>query len=106
MRRVAEEWWTLQNLSAIEFRNGVTGRRASVRGGPDVWETVMVQRDYGDDREGLYQHFSWLAPGDVDQALTYAEKFAVSIDDRIAQNERVAGELAQAYSTRTGRLTE
>ena len=102
LRRVAEEWWALAHFPSIEFRDGVSGRRAAVRGGPDVWEIAMVQRDYGDDREGLYQHFSWVPRDDVDQALEYAEKFAGSVNERIAQNERVARQLSQAYSARSG----
>lgn len=102
LRRVAEEWWALAHFPAIEFRDGVSGRRAAVRGGPDVWEIAMVQRDYRDDREGLYQHFSWVSREDVDQALEYAEKFSASVNERIAQNERVARQLSQAYSARSG----
>lgn len=102
LRRIAEEWWALQNFPAIEFRDGVTGRRASVRGGPDVWEIVMVQRDYGDDRGGLYEHFKWLPREDLDQALAYAEKFATSIDARIEENERVERQLMQARLARAG----
>lgn len=102
LRRIAEEWWVLQNFPAIEFRNGVTGRRASVRGGPDVWEIVMVQRDYGDDREGLYEHFSWVPREDLDQALAYAERFAGVINARIDENERVGRQLLQAHLSRSG----
>jgi uncharacterized protein (DUF433 family) len=29
----------------------------------------MVQRDYGSDREGLYEHFNWVPREDLDQAL-------------------------------------
>jgi uncharacterized protein (DUF433 family) len=97
-RRIAEEWWTLQHFPAIEFRDGVTGRRASIRGGPDVWEIVMVARDYGADLEGLYQHFSWIPREEMDQALTYAEKFADRVNERVEHNER---QLLQASRVRS-----
>ncbi len=44
----------MQEFPAIEFRDGVSGHRAGIRGGPDVWEVVRVARDYGSDREGFY----------------------------------------------------
>lgn len=53
LRHIAEEWWTLQHLPHIHFRDGVSGRRAALRQGPDVWELVMVARDYGFDSASL-----------------------------------------------------
>ena len=43
----------MEHYPAIAFRDGVSGRRAILRSGPDVWEVVMVARDYGDDRNAL-----------------------------------------------------
>jgi hypothetical protein len=76
LRRVAEEWWAMEAFPRIRFRSGVSGRRAVVRGGPDVWEVVMVARAYGDDRAGFHEHFSpFVEPEALDQALAYAERF-------------------------------
>jgi|1185.fasta_scaffold38015_1 uncharacterized protein (DUF433 family) len=100
LRRIAEEWWTLEHFPAIEFRDGVTGRRASLRGGPDVWEIAMVARDLGDDREGLYAHFGWIAREHLDQALAYAEKFAAEVNERVELNERVGRQMQAAYEAR------
>jgi uncharacterized protein (DUF433 family) len=91
IRRIVGEWWTMVRFPMIEFRDGVRGRRASLRGGPDVWEIVMVARDYGDDRDGLYQHFSWITPEQMDEALAYARVFAAGVNARVEANER-AGE--------------
>lgn len=93
MRRVAQEWWAVQQFPGIFFRDGVSGRRAVLRAGPDVWEVVMIARDYGSDREGLYEHFApHVEPEAIDEALRYAETFPDEIDARIAENERI-GEL-------------
>lgn len=90
LRRVAEEWWAMQTFPAIAFRDGVAGRRAVLRGGPDVWEVVAVARDYGEDREGFHEHFGGEpAPEALDQALAYAERFPKEIDAQIAENERI-----------------
>jgi hypothetical protein len=91
LRRVVEEWWAMQHFPAIEFRDGVSGRRAALRGGPDVWEVVMVARDYGNDRERLSAHFGGRVANEaLAQALAYAERFPDEINSAIAENERVA----------------
>ncbi len=90
LRRVVQEWWATQRLPAITFRDGVSGRRAVLRDGPDVWEVVMVARDYGDDRAGLYAHFAgFVAPEALDQALAYAEHFPEETEAMLAENTRV-----------------
>jgi hypothetical protein len=60
LRRGAEEWRAMQRSPAIEFRDGVTRRRAALRDGPEVWEVAMVARNYGDDVEGVIAHFGGL----------------------------------------------
>ena len=97
LRRVAEEWWTLEHLPGIEFRDGYSRRRASVRGGPDVWEIVMVARDYGDDRAGLQAHFGWLEPEKIDQALAYAQRFSAQIQGEIDANDRAGRVLEEQF---------
>lgn len=90
LRRVAEEWWAMKEFPAIVFRDGVSGRRAVLRGGPDIWEVVAVARDYGTDREGFYEHFrDFMEKEALDQAIAYAERFPERIDAQIAENERI-----------------
>lgn len=90
LRRVAEEWWALQEFSAISFHDGVSGRRARLRGGPDVWEVVLVWRDYDGDSEGFHEHFSpHVGPVELEQALAYSERFPEQIDREIEHNQRL-----------------
>src|SRR5690606_33585017 len=90
LRRVIQEWWAAQHLPAITFRDGVSGRRAVLRAGPDVWEVAMVARDYGDDRDGLHAHFAGFVERDaLDQALAYVERFPDEIAAMLAENARV-----------------
>ncbi|HEV2148345.1 MAG TPA: hypothetical protein VGR37_13150 [Longimicrobiaceae bacterium] len=89
-RHVVEEWWTLQNLPGLEFRDGVSGRRAGIRNGPDVWEVVMVARDYDGDLDALDGHFGGLLPREaLGQALEYAGRFPAEVDRRIEENLRI-----------------
>ena len=89
-RRVIEEWWTTQNLPLIEFRDGVSGRRAGIRGGPDVWEVVLVARDCGRDVGALEQHYGeHLSREAIEQALRYEQQFPNEMDAWLQENERV-----------------
>jgi hypothetical protein len=89
-RHIVEEWWTLQRFPLLEFRDGVSGRRAGLRNGPDVWEVVMVAQEYGDDVAALEGHFGGvIATEALEQALAYAERFPESVEDWIKENARI-----------------
>lgn len=95
LRRVAEEWWAMEHFPAITFRDGVSGRRARLRGGPDVWEVEAVWRDYAPDREAFHGHFApHVDPAALDQALAYGERFPEAVDRAIRENERLEGLIA------------
>lgn len=51
LRRYAEEGARRDEHPMIMFRDGATGRRAGVVGGPDVWEVAMWLDDLGDDAD-------------------------------------------------------
>ena len=93
-RRVIEEWWTTHNLPLIEFRDGVSGRRAGIRGGPDVWEVVLVARDCDHDIDALEYHYGeHLSRHALEQALRYEQQFPDQIDAWVQENERLEGVL-------------
>ncbi len=79
----------MQNFSEITFVDGVAGRRARLRSGPDVWEVVSVHSDYGDDEEGFREHFAFVPPDALRQALEYAKIFPQEIHAMIENNRRV-----------------
>ena len=89
LRRVAEEWWAMQHLPEITFADGVAGRRARLRSGPDIWEVASVREDYGEDEDGFREHFAHVSPEALRQALEYAERFPDEINAMIASNRRV-----------------
>jgi hypothetical protein len=88
-RHVVEEWWALTNLPAIEYRDGVSGRRASLRGGPDVWEIMMVARDLAGDADAVRKYFEWIPAENLDQAFSYAQRFPEQIAYELEENDRV-----------------
>lgn len=89
LRVVIEEWVAARMIPGIEFRSGPLGRRAAVRGGPEVWEVVSVAQDVSPG-EDLYAHFSWLDRRKVMAALEYYERFPERVDMILARNERLA----------------
>ncbi len=88
-RHVVEEWWVLTNLPAIEYRDGVSGRRASLRGGPDVWEIIMVARDLAGGADGVREYFEWIPAENLDQAFVYAQRFPERIAYELEENDRI-----------------
>lgn len=51
LRRYAEEGARRDEHPLIGFRDGPTGRRAGLVGGPDVWEVAMWLEDLADESE-------------------------------------------------------
>lgn len=94
LRRVVKEWWVHKELEHLEFRDSPLGRRAAVRGGPEVWEVVSVWRDY-EDPAAFREHFGWLPPEALDEAITYSERFEEEIDLLIDTNERLGRYLSE-----------
>jgi uncharacterized protein (DUF433 family) len=90
LRQIVEEWVTLQHFPALEFRESVFGRRAAVRGGPEVWEIVSLSRRYGPDRAKLHAHFSWLDAASLHQALEFHKARPADVDRILTENERIA----------------
>lgn len=89
-RRIIEEWWVTETLPLLEFRDGVSGRRAGLRGGPDIWEIALIARDCSGDMGRIEAHFGGFVVREaIEQALRYAEQFADLIAEQIGENERV-----------------
>jgi hypothetical protein len=89
LRRVTEEWWAMQNFPDIVFANGVSGRRARLRDGPDFWEIVSVRDDYDADDDGFREHLAFVRPEHLRQGLEYAEHFPGAVRAMIENNRRL-----------------
>ncbi len=77
------------------FRDGATGRRASLVGGPDVWEVIdgLVGGDVAPDLriERAVELFG-LRREQVEAALAYYAEFTEEIDEQVDANRRAAEE--------------
>jgi len=94
LRAIVSEWLALGRFSELEFRDTAVGRRAALRGGPEVWEVAAVAgpgfaADTLDPR--VREHFSWVPAAALEQALAYAAAYPADITRIIERNRRLAG---------------
>jgi hypothetical protein len=85
LRRYAEEGARRDDHPLITFRDGPTGRRAGVIGGPDVWEIVMWVDDLGPVDDPARELATDLAipRTRIDAALAYNAAYPGEIKTRI-----------------------
>lgn len=88
MRHVVREWVALDAHAWLEFRDTPFGRRAAIRGGPEVWELIQTWERVGRDQDRLYRHFGWLEPTAIDEALAYYRGFPEAVDQVLERNAR------------------
>ena len=85
LRRYADEGVRRDEHPLVTFRDGPTGRRAGIVGGPDVWEIVMRVEDLAaeEDSVAVLVEESALARAQVDAALRYRAMYPGEVDARI-----------------------
>jgi hypothetical protein len=91
--RLVNEGLKTSEHPGIVYRNGPTGRRAAVLGGPDVWEIVLGVRHAagtGDTRIANAADEMELPEHLVRIAVEFYAAYADEIDKRIAANEDAA----------------
>jgi hypothetical protein len=102
-----EEGLRSRHHPMIVFRDGASGRRAGLAGGPDVWELIggLVGGDVPpDDRIDRAAEHLGLSRRQVDAALDYYADFPAEIDEEIAENVAAADELEAAGRRRQALL--
>jgi hypothetical protein len=85
LRRYAEEGARRDEHPLITFRDGPTGRRAGLVGGPDVWEVVMWLEDLGDESDpaAALAEDELVTRPQIDAALGYRNAYPDEIAARI-----------------------
>jgi len=79
----------MDEFRGIVFRDGPTGRRAALAGGPDVWElmaTIKSDRVWGEEAISATAELLNLTDSQVCTAVRYYGAFTDEIDQRIALN--------------------
>ncbi len=90
LRRYAEEGTRHEEHPLVTFRDGPTGRRAGLLGGPDVWEVAMWVEDLAaeSDPAATLVEESSLTRSQVDAALRYRAAHPEEIDAHIELHRR------------------
>lgn len=85
LRRYAEEGARRDEHPMITFRDGPTGRRAGLLGGPDVWEVAMWIDEIGpvDDPAAELASEGVVSRAQIDSALAYRAAYPDEIQARI-----------------------
>lgn len=102
-QRLVDEGLRSQDYPGVVFRDGPSGRRAGLAGGPDVWEIAVALRDARERGEAAVEVVAAdlaLPVGHVRVALDYYGGFAAEVDAEIAENERAADEAFAVWSAR------
>jgi len=85
---LAEEALKTREFPDIVFTNGPTGRRATLLGGPDVWEVVEPYVLAGKDWQVLRDSYPDLDEALLRIAVRYYEAYPKEIEVRIERNNR------------------
>lgn len=90
LRRYAEEGARRDEHPLITFRDGPTGRRAGLIGGPDVWEVAMWLDDLADepDPSAALAGDAIVTRPQIDATLRYRAAYPGEIDARIELHRR------------------
>lgn len=103
-QRLVDEGLRSQEHPGIVFRDGPSGRRASLVAGPDVWEVIAAVRASGakDEKKAIVAVAAQmtLSPAQIQLALDYYGAFPDEIDAQITENERAAAEALEAWRAR------
>jgi hypothetical protein len=101
IEELVDEGLRSRRFPQITFRNGPTGRRAAVAGGPDVWEIVdgVVGGDIpvAERVDRAVELFGW-ARVHVDSALAYYAEYSDEIDRELEANRAAADEAEAAWN--------
>ena len=90
LRRYAEEGTRRDEHPLITFRDGSTGRRAGLVGGPDVWEVVMWVEDLAaePDPVAVVAADTVVSRPQIEAALRYRNAFPDEIAARLELHRR------------------
>ena len=90
LRNILLEWLALGRFPQIEFRETRAGRRAALRGGPEVWEVAAAAGPGRAMSAAVGQRFAGTRTEALEEALAFAKEHADRIDPIVAREERLA----------------
>jgi hypothetical protein len=90
LRRYAEEGTRRDEHPLITFRDGPTGRRAGLVGGPDIWEVALWLEDLANEADAIatLAEESGLTRFQVEAATRYRDAYPDEVITRIELHRR------------------
>jgi uncharacterized protein (DUF433 family) len=91
--RLIDEGLRMEDHPGIAFRDGPSGRRAALAGGPDVWEVIETLKGTelaGEEAIAATAQWGSLTHAQVRTAVRYYADFRDEVDERIAHNGQEA----------------
>jgi uncharacterized protein (DUF433 family) len=91
--RLIDEGLRMEDNPGIAFRDGPTGRRAAMAGGPDVWEVIETLQGTGlTGNRAIAATAEWgsLTSAQIRVAVRYYAEYRDEVDERIRLNREEA----------------
>jgi uncharacterized protein (DUF433 family) len=98
--RLIDEGLRMEDHPGVVFRDGPSGRRAALAGGPDVWEIIETLRGTGlTGEQAIAATAEWgaLTHAQVHAAVRYYADFCDEVDERIEFNRQEADRQRAAW---------
>lgn len=98
--RYIDEGMRMEDHPGIVFRDGPSGRRAGLAGGPDIWEVISALRSTGLRGDAALEdasEWSGLTVRQVRDAVGYYNDFPAEIDERIRRSHDEADVAEQRW---------
>lgn len=97
--RYVEEGLAMDTYPGIVFRDGPSGRRPAVLGGPDVWEVIQVFLAEDRNTKATSDNLN-LRPALIEAALAYYVDNQEAVDEWIEANRIMMDEAVAAFNRR------
>jgi hypothetical protein len=91
-QRYIEEGLRMEAHPGIYFQDGPGGRRAVVRGGPDVWQVISITRRFDgtpDDIVRETMNFTGLDERRMNAVVRYYAEYRDEIDEWVRRNDEI-----------------
>lgn len=86
----------MDTYPGVVFRDGPSGRRPAVMGGPDVWEVIQVLLANHRDTRATSENLN-LRPGLIEAAVAYYADNQEAVNEWIEANRTLMDEAATAF---------
>ena len=100
---ILDEGLKTRRFPGIVYRDGPTGRRAAVVGGPDVWEIIRALKETPGKDERRVRNLAdelALSTAQIRLAIDFYGVNPAEVDDRIAADDLAAEQLSERINRR------